>query len=402
MTLYLIKNFSLNLKNVFLILVFIFLFQSSLSRTLLPNFINVIGVIVSFILVAYYLAIQKHKLYIALILAILMLFSMWSYISIGENPFDLHVFSFILVLFVSIAIKEDILVFVKPMKIFLIINLMALIWEKIEGNFFIEPALSSDYGSMSAYYYGQGLNTYAKGAAELVAISLLFFRNDNVVKIVIFVSTLFIGVRSAIVLAIVIIIIDYIFLFKWSKKFTISTLFFGILMIIGCWLIINDIIYSGRYLSSFDLQSPTYVARWWIVNRHIECYLSLPLFQQLFGSGSYCANLYSWGSESFPVQLLTYYGVFFFCIYLLMVITIFVKIITSPRRLIDFYPFLLILLMGIFVRFPLGWFGGSVFFGLLFIALFEKQKWGYIRSKIGLKSTFKKIGHLKLVKFIAR
>lgn len=82
-----------------------------------------------------------------------------------------------------------------------------------------------------------------------------------------------------------------------------------------------------------------------------------------------------WGSESFPIQILTYYGLIFFLLYLFLVGIIFIKILTVKNSFFLLYPFILIFFLGIFVRLPTGWFAGSVVFGLLFQFLFSKKQW---------------------------
>ena len=128
-----------------------------------------------------------------------------------------------------------------------------------------------------------------------------------------------------------------------------------------------------RYSSSFDVDSNSYSSRFYIVGKHLECYLNLPILSQLFGSGFYCSNLNNWGSESFPVQVLTYYGFSLFFLYFVLFCTILLNMMKYPRQFYELYPFVVVIFVGFFVRFPIGWFGGGIFFSLLFQALLNKK-----------------------------
>ena len=378
-------NPRIDLYRIYLWLVFIFLFHSSLSRALLPAYVNYVGVLGAIILAAYFLTQSKSTLLLQLLLYIYWCLSAFSLYFQGENILDLQVWSFFFIVMIAISIGENLGYLLKITKVFLILNLIALIWEKLNGQFIFMPDAESGYEGMSAYYYGQGLHTYAKGAAEFLVISLLLYRGDLHMKSIIFISILFTGVRSALVLSLVIFATE-IFMnsmktnYNWRRVFLLIIGFF-----VSYYLVQSEFIYSGRWLSILDFDSPTYVDRFWIVSQHLQCYQDLPVFQQLFGSGFHCGNMFEWGSESFPIQILTYYGLVFFALYLAMIVMLIYKMFNIPNGVRDLHPFLWVLLVGLVVRFPVGWFGAVVYFGLLFVVLFKPDKWKTLRLQLGLR-----------------
>lgn len=381
----------LNIYKVFLSLVFIFLFLAPLSRAFLPDWLNGVGVISIMLLAGYFLV--KHVVsfpsrVVVSIILILIIFSLLSFFILGENLSEMQVWSFFIILLLAFAIEKGIIFFIKPVKFFLFLNLIALVWEKISGQYIIpvDVDMLYGYGEKSVYFYGQGLFSYTKDGAEFLAISILLFRNDTTMKLIIFISTLFVGVRAAIIVVLVIIVIDFMLIMRPNSK-TI----YSIVLILFFALLINTLIshdgyiYTGKYSSALASDSSAYTSRIYIVNKHLECYANIPLFQQLFGSGFYCSRLYAWGSESFPVQILTYYGLFLFSLYLSMILTIIFFTFKDLKNFSFFYPFIVILLVGIVVRFPIGWFGGSIFFSLVFQSLLNKKQWNINLSKLRLK-----------------
>lgn len=370
----------INLYKLYLLFVFLFFFMSAASQAFLPSNINSLGVAATLLVLPYYTLKGSSRLEVMLIFLLILLFvlSIISLNNFSQDILNVRVWSLYIILFMAFSVKRGIGFFIPFVKVFIIINFFVLILEKINGIHFIQPLDVNPYGGntleTSSRVYGQGLFSYAKNAAEFVMISTLFFRKNFLIKGFLLFSALLIGIRIAIFGIAFIIVVDFILSIGINRKVLykiILAIFFTIAIVYS----LGDIIYTGRFSSAFDLSSGDYTSRFYIVSKHLDCYSNIPFFQQLFGSGFYCATVYMWGSESFPIQILTYYGLIFFLLYLFLVGIIFIKILTVKNSFFLLYPFILIFFLGIFVRLPTGWFAGSVVFGLLFQFLFSKKQW---------------------------
>ena len=111
-------NPRIDFHHIYLWLVFIFLFLSSLSRTFLPDYLNVVGVFVVFFATAYYLAKNSNTLLVFLFLILYGVFSAFSLLLIDQNILDLKVWSFLLVIILSMSLGEHLEFFLRLIKLF--------------------------------------------------------------------------------------------------------------------------------------------------------------------------------------------------------------------------------------------------------------------------------------------
>jgi hypothetical protein len=374
----------INLLNCYLALVFVFFFMSSLSRTLLPSSVNILGVVSVLILNIFIDLKNKGNLLVIIFIYLMAMPIVLSSMLFEQDVYNLEVWSYIIMISLVPNLKNNLYKYKPWIAVFLYANLLALIWEKYTGSF-IFPNYDLGYETIIISVYAQGLNTYTKGTAEFLVMSLLLFRKDYKIIFVTLVSLFLTGVRSGIVVGVIIVIIDYIVFSTGRRKLT-GFIALATLGVCIPTLIYYDYIYASRFTSVFQLDSSTYTDRIWIVKQHLELYLTLPIFQQLFGSGIYCSNYFQWGSESLPVQILTYYGVIPFLIYSFVCLHFTFNLIIHPSKIELYYPLILIIISGFFVRFPVGWYGGIIFYSLLYesyyIKKINKKLKTYVKKKI--------------------
>lgn len=326
--------------------------------------------IVSYFIFIVFIVKYKDVFFLTLFLGSLVLCNIWAYYLI-QDDFDFsyfHIYLFILIGY--ILSKENLLEDFKPyVKIIIIGNLYFLVNEKITG----VPLLPFlDERDISLVFYGQGIYGYTKNAAEAIGLSILLFRRDYLFKLLILISVILIGVRSAIVFVALIILIDLVITSSFRINVKKIFLFIFFLITVGVILyFISDLFYFGRLESLFSLGSSTYTSRFYYANLHINCFADTGMLQLLFGSGVYCPSIIKNGAENIHLMFITHIGIIAYTLWILLFVLIIFRKINSAFFVV--YPLILYLLIGLGVRWGLEWMGGIILYTYIFNIYFNRK-----------------------------
>lgn len=328
-------------------------------------------ILVIFLFIFLFVFINKYKdvFYLFIFLSFLITLNVYSYYILEEN-FDFTYFVPYLIIFIGyILSKENLFVDLKPyVKFILIVNLFFLINEKITGILFVP------FRDVNLMIYGQGIFAYTKSAADAVGLAILLFRKDFFWKFIILFSVLLIGVRSSIVFVILIILIDLILSNKHILRITLKKIFIGILFLIFgiiFYYFLEDLFYFGRIEGLFISNSATYTSRFYFAFQHLNCFSNLDIFQVLFGSGTYCPSVVENGSENIHIMFFTHFGIVHYSIWLIFLLSLFFRNINKHFYMV--YPIGLYLLLGLGVRWGIGWMGGIILYTYLFNIYFKRK-----------------------------
>jgi hypothetical protein len=317
-------------------------------------FINIYAIISIFILSF----LTRYRVF-ALIILFFMLLNYFSIVLIHEYNL------FLIVPFVGFLAGLIFSNYIKFLKnyalIFLLFNFFVLLFENsITYNPF--------FGDLESAMYKSGIFKISKDTAEYLLILGLLFRRNFIVNTIIFISGVISGIRAAWVGIVLLYSLDLFFSKNYSSKISINTrtnfskviiIFCFFLILISTFIFSNNIIFY-RYEILFDFNSSTYTSRSDFILQHLECIMGLPLLNFLFGSGNYCAFIVDNGSENFIIAFFEYYGVISLILGFLFLLIYSINFISSKKFRIYYSPFVIILIVGLFVRFPMSFFGWFV------------------------------------------
>ncbi len=352
-------------------LVFGLFLDASMSYYAAPFRLFFIIIAFFFILVVF-LSKSRDVFLLTLFLSFLVVFNLYAYF-MQKNNFDFSYFHvYILILIGYILSKENLFEMLKPyVKFIILINLYFLINEKITG----APLVPLEEGrDISFVFYGQGIFGYTKNAADAIGLSVLLFRKDIFWKFVIMISVLLIGVRSAIIFVVLIIIVDMILQSHHILKLNLKKVLLGIaFVLVACVLMytLKDLFYLDRLDSLFMPDSSTYLSRAHYAEEHLNCFSNLGVFQLLFGSGTYCPEVIKNGAENLHIMFFTHYGLVHYGLWMSFFIYIIFK--KSNNAIFLIYPLVLYLFIGIGVRWGLGWMGGIILYTYIFNIYFNRK-----------------------------
>ncbi len=314
----------------------------------------------------------KDVFYLFLFFFFLIVLNIYASYFLQDN-FDFTYFHLYLIMLIGyILSKENLLIKLKPyIKFILLINLYFLINEKFTGIPFVPWGEGRE---LSLVFYGQGIFGYTKNAADAIGLVILMFRKDLFWKFIILISVILIGIRSSIVFVGLIIIIDIIMSVNFNIKLNIKKIFLGVVFLfIGVLSIyfLQDLFYLNRLESLFRVESTTYTSRFYYAEAHLNCFAGVDIFQLLFGSGTYCPSIVRNGSENVHIMFFTHFGLVHYGVWL----SFFLFIIFSniKKHFFIVYPLGLYLLIGLGVRWGLGWMGGVVLYTYLFNIYFKRK-----------------------------
>lgn len=278
-------------------------------------------------------------------------------------------------------------------KFIIVVNFFIMLYEVISLEYIIKIVESNEYVSARM----QGLFSYSKEAGYFLLIVFIFLRYFSVsmfYKILILLSSVMSGSRTAILAVCFILILDYIV--STHKKLTVINLvkqYVYLIMTSGMLIIFSIYYFSSkneymfrRILSSFNFDSSNHLERFYFWNSYFNGLNDYTLFEWIFGKGTYLNHLIGNGAENTYLMIISQIGIIGL---LLFIIPIFLIILLFLKFSFKYYP-LMILFTFLFVgRVGTGWADGILMWILIFYIL--NNSYTYM-SKI---NRFKNISNCK-------
>lgn len=281
----------------------------------------------------------------------------------------------LIVMLLGTAFMKNIDETIKILKVVVIVNFFIMLYEVINFEYLIQivEANKYEFGRM------QGLFSYSKEAGYFLLIAFIYMRYFDIsmfYKIIILLSSVLSGSRTAIVAIVFILLVDYIY--NTHKGINIKFLFkqymLFIITITSLWLLSvyyftdqNEYMLH-RILSSFDFESSSQVTRVTFWNEYFQSLNNYSILQWLVGNGTYLNNLIGNGSENAYLMVISQLGILGFFIFTLPFIFVIVLFLNKPFK---YYP-LLVLAIFLFVgRIGVGWADGILMWMLVYYVIYQ-------------------------------
>lgn len=247
---------------------------------------------------------------------------------------------------------------------FVIISLIVMIFDiyNLEYLFNFDPILN--------YYQvdrAKGLFSYSKEAGSFSIFAALIFRNQPKILVLLFLTSILTGSRSAIIFIFIVLLIDMVFYnrSKFNLKFFIAVVIGILVIFLSLYIIyeINDSLFR-RMNNSFDFSdSGTHSYRFFIWDQYLNQLEKFSLVHILFGNLGYIESVLGNGAENAYLTIWANSGLFLFIIYYLPIL--FLAVLSSINfRLL--YPFILLVILLQFGRQGTGWADGILLWAYVF------------------------------------
>jgi hypothetical protein len=258
--------------------------------------------------------------------------------------------------------------YLKMIKVFILINLLVMIYEFVTVSYLLEP--TSD--SLTFKGRAKGFISYSKEAGGFILVfTLLFIRTLNVkwFVVLLFFSILS-GSRLAMLIVFLAIIVELLYRIKIKHFLSPVRFFFSLLFM--------AIVMGGIYFySTFD-QSEIIINRlsgaldtghssnaqridFWL--SHLAVYGQYSYYEYFIGSPGMSTSIVGNGAESAWINLITDGGIVALLIYLVAIVIMF---LLSHPKLNSFFHFALLILAMQLSRVNIGFLDGTLFWAYLF------------------------------------
>jgi len=316
---------------------------------------------------------QKEKLIIYyLILAIYTTFQLYIN-SFRLFPADLNPFIAILI---AISFKKYEKVTYKILKLIVVINLFAMLYESYFGYylFVIQREIVYEPGRM------QGLFAYSKEASYFLVSTLILFRINRENKILLYVllmSSLLTGSRTSILPVVLIVVLDSLMDLLKMDRIKIIIQRYSAVTLVTIISIVSVLIYFNadneyiyyRILNSFNFESSSQISRLNFWNMYINGISSFSMSELWIGNGTYLNHVYGNGAENTFLMLFSQVGVIGLMLILAPLIYYWFKNRTNYVAVTNFIIIVFAMQVG---RYGIGWSDGI----LLWIYVFSLHNKG--------------------------
>lgn len=271
----------------------------------------------------------------------------------------------------------------KVLKFIVIVNFIAMIYEMVTFEYIINIVAANKYefGRM------QGIFSYSKEAGYFLLISFVFLRYFNVsmfYKVLILFSSILSGSRTAMVVILLILIIDYIYqshrkinLKKIFKQYLYLSIFILLTIFLASYYFADKTEYMlFRILSSFDLESSSQQDRLYFWSIYFNSLDSYSIVQWIFGNGTYLNNLVGNGSENTYLMIISQVGLIGLSLFMIPIIMVAFLFFKKPFK---YYTFLLLLAILFTGRIGIGWADGILMWMLIYYILYQNYIYGKVR-----------------------
>lgn len=315
----------------------------------------------------------------AVLIFLLLLYLSLSFIAI-QSYYEYPVFILVpwLGFFAGLAFRNQVKNLRLLALLFFIANFIVLIVESFTK---VNPI----FGTVNMGPYQTGLTQYTKSAAEYLLIIMLLFRKNIISFSIIFLSAVMVGVRTAWLGIALIYIIDFLS----EKARTVHIISKRSFIISASAISLTASFFSffnlefSRYRSLIDPNSSAYKSRADFIMNHLDCLDQLPIKNLFLGSGNYCADIIGNGAENFLVAALGYYGIFGVLIISVLILAYIFKQATCKAFRYYCGPFYVVILVGLFSRFPMSFFSWLVIG--VFFALYIERRFDLLATLTGVK-----------------
>ena len=265
--------------------------------------------------------------------------------------------------------------YAKQILIYLIIlNLIILIYEFLNNDYLFYYASAVGEQFVAGRYKGLFSNS-KEMAGFLVSASLLFKQKKNILMLL-FISSIFSGSRTAMLFIGVLLLIEFIYyIFKYKltflKLFSLISILILIITFFAYYFNENVSMY-GRIINSFNFDSSSHQGRFYAWDLHLEMVLNTDFIHLLFGNIGYNNYILGTGAENSYLTTIGNNGlIVFFFFYTPILFFAFLNIFNFYH----YYPFILLLIVFQISRVSGGWSEGI----LLWAYLFYHYNFNYLR-----------------------
>lgn len=357
---------------VFIILLFVGFISSSLFSYFLPMFRNfaVIAVLLYLFINIFNNYWLDRKLFIFQTFLIFYLCVQYYINQFQDHDTDMAI---VLSMVFATLFFKNIDVVIKILKPVLIINFLFMFYEVISFEYIINIVEENKYefGRM------QGIFSYSKETGYFLLITFIFLRHFNIsifYKLLILVSSVMSGSRTAIIAVSTILIIDLIIemhkeinLKKAIKKYFYFLIAFLLLLILASNYFNEKNEYMlFRIMSSLDFESSSQIDRLYYWNFYFNSLDNYSVFEWMFGKGTYLNYIIGNGAENTYLMVMSQLGLiglFIFCVPIILIIFLFFK---YP---FTYYPFILLFVFLFVGRIAVGWADGILMWMLIYFVL---------------------------------
>lgn len=224
--------------------------------------------------------------------------------------------------------SNNIYFFLKILKIFIVINLIAMASEFVTQTFILKPTSDLDLFTGRA----KGLISYSKEAGGFILVyTLLFIKNlDRKWFPILLCFSILTGSRLAIIIVFLAIVVEIFSRLKVRDFITIKTIVFGAFTISLTLFLLNYYINSQqseiiitRLYSSFEADHSSNVQRIGYWREYLAVYSDYSIYELIFGNPGQAAVIVKNGAESAYLNLLTDGGILAVIIYLFGIFVVF-------------------------------------------------------------------------------
>lgn len=265
------------------------------------------------------------------------------------------------------------------LKFVIVVNFLVMLYEFFSYTYLINIV------EVNKYEHGrlQGLFSYSKEAGFFLFMAFLYGRNCGMsfcFKIILFVSAMMSGCRTAILFIALVLFIDSVFFLKTIRNtfrnFFLKKMFQVILLILfsSLFLIVffdHNYIMVNRILSSFDFTSSSHVARLEIWQSYMYNMANNSFIEWLFGTGTYLNVLVGNGSENTYLMILSQWGMSGLFLFMFPMVLVLILFFRYPLKL---YPaVLMVAFLGV-GRLGVGWADGVLMWCYIYNIIFNTNR----------------------------
>ncbi len=259
--------------------------------------------------------------------------------------------------------------FKKLLSYMIVLSFLVMLYDIYMGEYLfnLDPV-----GNYYQVVRGKGLFSYSKEAGSFLIFASMIFRQNRAIMVVLLLSSVMSGSRSAMIFVSLVFFIDLFFYMKenvsLSKIFSTFSLFaicgfatyFYFTEYIDMWF---------RVLDSFDFSSSSHSERFYFWNEYLNIINDSSFFHILFGNSIYAPLLVGNGAENAYLTVFTHSGLI---IFLIMFTSILFFAFLSIINFRLFYPFILLLAVFQFGRQGLGWADGILLWACIYKIVYSQ------------------------------
>lgn len=377
------------LRKQYSLFLVIFLFGGFILSGFFTYFMPFIRII-SVIIILIYLSVNIYLNYlksrnIFIFQIILLSYIMIQFYLNQIRDFDADLAMLLTMLFATLFLK-NIKELIRILKFVIILNFIAMFFEVVSFSYIINivEANKYEFGRM------QGIFSYSKEAGYFLLIAFIFLRYFNIsifYKIILLLSSVMSGARTAIIAIIFILLVDYIY--QAHRKLNFRNIFKQYLYFIV--IIVLLISFSSYYFtdkteymlfrisSSFDFDSSSQQHRLYYWNFYFNSLNDYSLLDWLVGKGTYLNNLIGNGSENTYLMVISQIGLIGLFIFIIPFIMVIILLLKKPFK---YYPFLILFVFLFVGRIGIGWADGILMWIMIYFIINKNYKYNVKMRKL--------------------